>query len=395
MAKSRWLNATVFGIGMASLLSDLSHETVTSVLPGVLASMGMAAAALGSIEGIADGFSTLAKLFGGWWTDRLTRRKPLCAAGYGLMAAATAVIAAASTWAVVLAGRSLSWVARGLRTPARKTLLAEAVTAETYGRAFGFERTMDTLGAIAAPITAVALLHLGFTNRQLIAVSVLPALLATGAIALLVRETPHRAPNPRPFVESFRGLPKGFTRFLRWVGLFGAGDFAHTLMILYATFALKPSLGAAGAATAAVGLYAVHNVFYAGVSYPAGMLADRTNKRTLLAVFYGLGALTACLLATGIESFPMLVIAFAAGGLYVGGEETLEDSISAEMLPSAMRGSGFGLLALVNGLGDFFSSVMIGWLWAVFGPSVGFGFAACMMAAGAAGVWLSRNSSAQ
>ena len=132
---------------MASMFSDLSHEAVTAVLPALLASMGVAAAALGTIEGVADGLSSAAKLYGGWWADRLRHRKPLCAVGYGAMAFATAIIASAIVWPAVLVGRGLAWVARGLRTPARKALLAEAVTPQTYGRAFGFERTMDTLGA--------------------------------------------------------------------------------------------------------------------------------------------------------------------------------------------------------------------------------------------------------
>lgn len=221
---TRWLSSTVFGIGMASLLSDLSHETVTSVLPALLTSMGLAAAALGTIEGVADGLSSIAKLYGGWLTDRLQHRKPLCATGYGTMAAATGLIAMATTWPLVLAGRGLAWVARGLRTPARKALLSEAVTPETYGRAFGFERTMDTLGAVVAPMTALGLLALGLTHRQLLWLSVVPALLAVAAIIYLVRETPDRQSKPRPFLASLNGLPAEFTKFLRAVGLFGAGD---------------------------------------------------------------------------------------------------------------------------------------------------------------------------
>jgi MFS family permease len=148
----RWLSRTVVGIGLASLLSDLSHETVTSILPALLASMGVAAGALGTIEGVSDGLSSLAKLYGGWWTDRLEKRKRLCAGGYAAMAAATGVIASATAWPVLLLGRSVAWVSRGLRTPARKALLAEAVTPDNYGRAFGFERMMDTTGAILAPL---------------------------------------------------------------------------------------------------------------------------------------------------------------------------------------------------------------------------------------------------
>jgi MFS family permease len=391
--RTRWLTSTVFGIGLASLASDLSHETVTAILPALLASMGAAAAALGTIEGVADGVSSAAKLWGGWWTDRVARRKPLCAAGYAGMAGATALIAAAASWPAVLAGRSLAWLSRGLRTPARKALLADAVTPQTYGRAFGFERMMDTLGAVLAPLAALLLLRLGLTHRALLWMAVVPALLAVLAIAALVRETPHRVPKPRPFLASFTGLPPPFYGFLRGVALFGAGDFAHSLMILYAVQALTPQMGPERAAAAAVGLYALHNAVYAGVTYPAGVAADRADKRGLLSAGYLLGAFTALLLAAGAGGLPFLALVFAMGGAYVGLEETLEDSFTAEVLPAAQRGSGFGLLAVVNGLGDMASSATVGWLWATAGPAVAFGLAAALMAAGAALVWFSRSDS--
>ncbi len=114
---SNWLNATVLGIGLGSLFSDLSYEAITALLPALLASMGLAAGLLGTVEGVADGLSSAAKLFGGWWTDRLAHRKPLGVAGYAVMTAGAALIASATVWPTVLAGRVLSWIARGLRTP--------------------------------------------------------------------------------------------------------------------------------------------------------------------------------------------------------------------------------------------------------------------------------------
>jgi len=384
--RNSWLNATVLGIGMASLLSDLSHETVTSLLPGLLATLGVAAAALGTIEGVADGLSAVAKLYGGWWTDRLQRRKPLCAAGYGVMAAATLVIATAGHWIIVLSGRTLAWVARGLRTPPRKALLSEAVTADSYGRAFGFERTMDTLGAVLAPVATLFLLKAGFAPRNLMIWATLPALLAVLAITALVRETPAREPHPHRLLDSYRDLPRPYVRLLRWIGVFGAGDFAHSLMILYATSALASRHGAAEAASMAVALYALHNVCYAASSYPAGWLADRLPKQKLLSAGYALGALVALMLAWGAGSLPALAAAFALGGVYVGMEETLEDSLTAELVPQGRRGAGFGLLSIVNGAGDFFSSLMTGWLWSIAGPAAAVGFAGFLMAAGAIGV---------
>jgi MFS family permease len=336
--------------------------------------------------------SSAAKLYGGWWTDRLNRRKPLCAFGYGMMAIATAVIALATVWPLVLIGRGLAWIARGIRTPARKALLAEAVTSQTYGRAFGFERTMDTLGAVIAPLVTLALLTLGLRHREVLWISVFPALLAVAAILFLVRETADRTPSPHPFLASLRGLPKTFTRFLYGVGLFGAGDFAHSLMILYAVTALTPRFGAARAATISVGLYALHNIVYAGISYPIGVLADRMNKRVLLAFAYATGASTALLLALNLNGLTALAAVFVLGGAYVGMEETLEDSLTAELLPDILRGTGFGTMAVVNGVGDFVSSLAVGWLWATIGATAGFGFSFVLMVTGSVVVWTMRNS---
>jgi MFS family permease len=391
--RSRWLNSTVLGIGLASFFSDLSHETVTSLLPGLLATLGVAAGVLGTIEGVADGFSSVAKLYGGWWTDRLHRRKPLCAGGYGVMAGATLVIAAASHWTMVLSGRALAWIARGLRTPPRKALLAEAVEPRYFGRAFGLERMMDTLGAVVAPAATLVLLRAGFLQRELIFWATVPALLAVLAIWLLVRETPAREPHQHPLFASYRGLPPRYLRLLRWIGLFGAGDFAHSLLILYATASLTKILGAVEAAATAVGLYVLHNVCYAVSTYPAGFLADRWNKRKLLSAGYGLGALVALLLASGASSLPMLAIAFALGGTYVGVEETLEDSLAAEYVPAQQRGAGFGLLAIVNGVGDLISSLLTGWIWAAAGPGVAFGLAGLLMASGALGIAMTHSES--
>src|SRR2546423_12328297 len=158
-ARAGWLNRTVLGIGLASLFSDWSHEIATTVLPTFLATMGVAAAWLGVIEGVSDGLSSFAKMASGYYTDKLQRRKPIAVAGYLVTALGTASFGLASAaWHVLLA-RAGAWLGRGVRTPVRKALLASAVTPQTYGRAFGFERMMDTLGAIIGPASAFLLLR--------------------------------------------------------------------------------------------------------------------------------------------------------------------------------------------------------------------------------------------
>jgi MFS family permease len=366
----RWLNRTVVGIGLASLFSDWSHEIATTVMPAFLATMGVAAAWLGLIEGVSDGLSSFAKMASGYYTDRLRRRKPIAVVGYLLTALGTASFGLATAAWHVLTARAVAWLGRGVRTPIRKALLAASVTKETYGRAFGFERMMDTLGAIVGPASAFFLLQaVNHRYPTLFALTLIPGLLAAALIAFVVQEK-ERKPVPHfSFGESLRALPKNYRRFLVAVGLFGMGDFAHTLLILLATLKLTPTLGAANAASIATGLYVLHNVLYAAFSMVAGWLADRMNKGLLLASGY----FVAAVMALGVILLPMnvwtLALIFLIGGVYVGIEETLEDSFCAELVPEQHHGMAFGTLATVNGIGDLISSAVVGLLWTAFGYS--------------------------
>lgn len=381
---TRWLNSTVLGIGLASLLSDWSHEIATTAMPAFLATMGVAAAWVGLIEGVSDGLSSFAKLASGHWTDRLPRRKPVMIVGYLVTALGTASFGlATSAWHVLLA-RATAWLGRGARTPVRKAMLAAAVIRDTYGRAFGFERMMDTLGAVVGPTTAFFLLNaLGHDYSRLFLWTLLPGLGAVAAITFLVKEKQRTRVSSVSFREGLRQLPPRYREFLVAVGVFGIGDFAHTLLILLAAQSLKPSLGTAGAASAAIGLYVAHNVFYAGFAFFAGWLADRVNKARLLAAGYGLAALMALAIIVLPLGLWTLVGVFVVGGIYVAIEETLEDSLCAELVGDEQHGMAFGVLATVNGVGDFLSSVTVGVLWSAFGTSVAFGYSAILFVVGA------------
>jgi MFS family permease len=381
---SRWLNRTVLGIGLASLFSDWSHEMATTVLPAFLATMGVAAAWLGLIEGISDGLSSFAKMGSGYFTDRLQRRKPIAVIGYLVTALGTASLGlATAAWQVLLA-RALAWLGRGVRTPVRKALLAASVTRETYGRAFGFERMMDTIGAIAGPASAYFLLA-AFHHHYpgLFAVTLIPSLTAAALIAFAVKEK-SRTPVPHiSFGERLRRLPGAYRQFVLAAGLFGAGDFAHTLLILLATQKLTPAHGAATAASMAVALYVLHNVFYAAFAFVAGWLADRMKKNLLLAAGYFLAALMAVALMVLPLGVWSLALIFSLGGVYAGMEETLEDSYCAALVSEAQHGMAFGVLATVNGAGDFLSSVVVGALWTALGTTAAFGYSAVLFTAGA------------
>jgi MFS family permease len=383
--KKGWLNRTVLGVGLTSLFSDWSHETATAVLPAFLAVIGAGPAWLGAIEGIADGLSSFAKLAAGHYTDRLSKRKPLALFGYAFTAIATASFGIATHAIHVLIGRSAAWLGRGVRSPAKKALLAADVPVGAYGRAFGLERLMDTLGAILGPLTALWILQAtNHSYRKVFLWTLLPGMVAVLCFWVLVRERPVERKERKSFLLGLRALPAEFRRFLLAVGIFGAGDFSHTLLILYATKMLAAEYGMARAASMAVILYTLHNVFYAASAYLSGWLSDHVpNRRMVLSGGYGLAVVTALLLCTGTHSLWLLGGIFMLAGLYIGTEEALEDSVAAEMMPREQHGMAFGTMAAVNAVGDFLSSLLVGALWSELGVGAAFGASAVLFAAGA------------
>jgi len=370
----RWFNATVVGIGLTSLLSDWSHEIATAVLPALLVSLGAGPGWLGAIEGVSDGLSSVTKLISGHWTDRLRHRKPFVVSAYAITALATGTIGFAASGVQVLFARTAAWLARGVRNPAKKALLAASVPPEAYGRAFGLERMMDTLGAIAAPVTAIWLLRVtGHNYHEVLLWTLVPGLAAAAAFGALVRERQDEPKTKQTFLAGLRGLPESFRTLLVAAAIFGLGDFSHTLLILYATQKLTPSLGRGLATSAAIGLYLVHNAFYAGFAYVAGWLSDRASRRKIvLAGGFAIAAAMATLLASGSSLRSVLFLIFALAGTFTGVVEALEDSLTAWLVPRSQHGMAYGSLAAVNALGDFGSSVLVGALWTTVSPSTAF-----------------------
>lgn len=383
--KQRWLNRTVLGVGLTSLFSDWSHETATAILPAFLAAIGAGPAWLGAIEGVADGLSSFAKLIAGHYTDTLKRRKPLAAFGYVFTALCTASFGFATHAYHLLLARAGAWLGRGVRSPARKALLAADVPPDAYGRAFGLERLMDTLGAIVGPLTALWLLEITHHSyRKVFFWTLLPGLIAVALFWLLVRERPISVTSNRSIFAGLQALPVSFRRLLLGVGIFGAGDFSHSLLILYASRMLAPVHGPARAASLAVGLYTLHNVFYAASSYLSGWLSDHVpSRKVVLAAGYALAGITAILLCTGTHSWWVLAAIFILAGLYIGTEEPLEDSLAAELVPREQHGLAFGTLAAVNAIGDLVSSLLVGSLWSAFNVQIAFTASAILFFAGA------------
>jgi len=394
-APDGWMNRTVAGAGITSALGDFCYETTTVILPGYLAVLGIPAAALGLIEGVADAVASFTKMVSGYIADKLGHRKLLVLVGYGLTPLGQALIALALGWPLILLGRMVSWFGKGLRGPLRDAIVIQSVSPETRGRAFGFHRAADTFGAVLGPLLGVALLGLAQgwhwsddtgPFRFVLWLSLIPGVLAVIAFLTLVQD-PQHSPNPTlKFFGSLRGLPSRFRRYLGAVGLFGVGDFSHALLILAATTLLTPSIGVVQAAQVAGLLYVWRNVVQVAASWPVGWVADRVGHLPVLLAGYALGVTTAALTAlafwSSVRSVPLLAGIFFVAGLYVAVQEALESTVTADMAPTETMTMSIGALGTVNGVAKFLSSATVGVLWTAVSPVCAFALAAALMGAG-------------
>ncbi|HEV8555779.1 MAG TPA: MFS transporter [Actinophytocola sp.] len=388
-----WLTPGVRGIGAASFFSDVGHEVPTALLASlVTGTLGAPAAALGLIEGVGDALAGAGRFVGGPLADDPGRRKRIAVGGYTTTAVLSSLIGVAGNAVVVGLLRGGAWAARGLRVPARNALLADAVPASVYGRAYGFERAGDNLGAIVGPLLALGLVTV-FSVRTAILLSVVPGLLAAVAMIYAIRHVRQPAERPRqPLRIRVRPVLRGrLGRLLGAVTLFEIGNLAVTLLILRATDLLTPEHGLEAATRIALLLYIGYNVAATLASYPAGALSDRLGPLVVIAVGVALFLVGYLIFAVTGPAVAVLALAFVAGGVGIGCVETAEHAAVAALAPEPLRGSAFGLLATVQAGGNLAASTVAGLLYTVASPAVAFGYTGACMALALAGLgWAAR-----
>lgn len=378
----RWLTRPVAGIGAASLLSDVGHEVPTALLPGFLtATLGAPAAALGLIEGIADGGAGVAKLVGGAIADDPKRRVPTAVGGYATTAVLSGLIGVTTAAWQVAVLRTGAWAARGIRGPSRNAILADAVPASAYGRAYGFERAMDNLGAVLGPLLALALVALTSVRTAML-IAIVPGLCAALAILYAARfvATPKVRAHPKLRIRIRPVLRGQLGRLMLAIAAFELGNLAATLLILRATELLTPSRGQDAATELALLLYLAYNVAGTLSSVPAGHVGDRRGTTRALAF----GVVSFLLAYVGLAvvgaNAAALAVLFVLAGVGIGFVETAESAAVATHAPEEIRGSAFGLLAATQSIGNLLASGIAGLLWTVASPGVAFAWAATWMA---------------
>ena len=382
------LGRNVTSLGAVSFLTDVATEMTYPLLPIFLATvLGASATYVGTIEGIAESTAALLKLAGGWWSDRLSRRKPLVLAGYAIASAVRPFIGLAQSAAQVLGIRVADRVGKGIRSSPRDALIADSVDAGLRGRAFGFHNAADNAGAMLGPLLAFACLRWGGLQlRTVFLLTAIPGALAVLTLLVGVREVPRTASPPQQGdAEGNAGLQTPPTplggRFWAYLGVllvFTLGNSTDAFLLLRA--------GQLGVSAALVPiLWALLNCVKAASNTPGGILSDRIGRKPLIVAGWLVYAAVYFLFGRAGQRWHVWAL-FAVYGLYFGLTEGVEKALVTDLVPADRRGSAFGWYNLAIGVGALPASLLFGALWDRWGSAVAFDFGALLALVAAIGM---------
>ena len=372
----RALPRAVWALGLTSLFMDISSELIHGLLPLFLVvNLGASAAVLGLVEGVAEATAQVTRVFSGWLSDRLGKRKALAVAGYGLAAVTKPLFPLANSIGLVLIARFLDRIGKGIRAAPRDALITDITPADKRGAAFGLRQSLDTVGATIGPALAIGLMYLFNDDiRAVLWFAVIPAAIAVGILVFGVKE-PARPPGHAPIpiqAKEIALLSRSYWLVVAAGAIFTLARFSEAFLVIRAHDG-----GLATAWTPAV--IAVMSLVFAASAYPAGRLQDRIGAKPLLLL--GLVVLIAAdlFLAFG-QTLLGTFLGIALWGLHMGLTQGVLAALVAASAPSRLRGTAFGLFGLVTGLFALIASVLAGVLWTAIGPAATFaagaGFAA-------------------
>jgi MFS family permease len=345
----------IYLLGLVSLLNDASSEIIEPIQPLFISSLGAGGLAIGLIGGLSDGLPSLLKLLSGYWSDRLKRRKPLVAAGYGISAVGKLLLALSSTWQQVFILKTLERSGKGIRSAPRDAIIAESAPREMRGRGFGIHRALDSLGAVIGSVLAYLLWQGGMDFRTIFVVAGIVAFVA------LLPLIPVKERNKSP-VNCLRpglsNLSPDLGRFVVIASLFALGNFSYMFFILRAQefFSGKMAIGAP------LLLYVLFNLVYTIFSIPSGSWSDRVGRKKVLSVGYLLFGLVSLGFAL-VASAPGLVLLFALYGLVFAIVDGAERSFVSDLCEADVRGTGLGVYYGAVGVSALGSGVVAGSLW--------------------------------
>src|ERR1035441_8875024 len=385
----------IYVFGATSFLNDTASEMAYWVLPAFLASLGAGPAQLGIIEGVAESVASFAKLFSGYIADKVSERKPIVVAGYFVANAVKPLLALVSSWGQILGIRFSDRLAKGIRGTARDVMVAESVDRSTLGSAYGLIQAMDSAGAIAGPLLALAVIG-RFGMRGVFASAAIPGALCVIVAWIGIREV-HRARKPlteagdpalpRPPVAaelrsavptqtggdarrstgSISWLPKlpgGFYYVLAVVTLFSLGNSSDMFLVLRAG-----NIGIPASRAPLLGL--VFNIMFTLFSWPAGKFSDRFSRSAIAAAGYFVFAIVYFVFARAPSQLAIW-LSMAFYGLFYALTNAVLKALVVESVESDVRGRALGIFSFLTSVTTLLSSVITGALWKVYGPAVPF-----------------------
>jgi len=356
-------------VGFVSLFTDLSSQMVFPVVPLFLLSLGASAWVVGLVEGAAETTASLLKVFSGYWSDKIKRRKPFVFAGYGLSSLTKPLFAFGQIWQFVLFFRVVERVGKGIRDAPRDAIIAESVDVSIRGKAYGFQRAMDGIGSFSGAIIAVILLPL-FGYRDLFLIAFIPGVIAVLFILFIKEKQEPKIPIKYPSTPlrvSIKRLPRNLQIFILVSTIFACANFGYAFLIIKAKY-----VGFSDNITLL--LYVLFYIVYTLFTIPAGMLSDRIGRKPVLVAGYVLFAATAvCLVFT--SQLSMLIFVFILYGIFFGLIDGVQRAFVVDLAPSNLKGTALGTFHTATGLIALPAGFIAGILWDSISPEATFLFA--------------------
>jgi MFS family permease len=378
----------VWALGFVSLLMDISSEMIHGLLPVFLTTvLGASVEMVGLIEGVGEATASITKLFSGWISDKLGKRKTLSVIGYGLGALSKPLFAVAPTAYLVLGARFSDRVGKGIRGAPRDAMVGDMVPAGQRVAAYGLRQALDTVGAFGGPLLAIALMAALHNNFRLIFwIAVIPGLIAVLVLIVGVKEPPHKTSTTQSPIK-FTDLKTIGITFWIVVGI-GA---VLTLARFSEAFLILRAQNAGLSLALAPLVLVIMNIVYALSSYPLGALSDRIDRKTMLAMGF-ITLIASDLVLAAASNFTIVVLGIALWGLHMGMTQGPLSALVADEAPAHLRATAFGVFNFASGVALLLASLIAGLLWEQIGPSATFVAGAAFSALGLLTLFLTRRA---
>ena len=382
LQKPSFLATNVLALSIVSMLSDLSTEMIQPILPLFLVgALGASYSIVGLVEGSSDAATSIVKLISGWYSDRLSKRKPFVVAGYLPTAVLKPLLYFVQTPLQVLAIRVPDRIGKGIRGPPRDALIAESVDKQHLGKAFGFHRALDSFGAVLGSILGFVFLVIivgnsSDTYRIIFVISAIPAIASVVIGQVFVKEikpavTIKRDKQHTSFLKAIKSFDAKLKFFLIFTSIFALANFNISFFILKAK-----DTGLSD--TNVVLLYVLYNIMYTAVSYPFGVVADRVGRDKVIMMGFGVFIFATLGFAYFSSSLVNIVILFAILGVYIGIFDGSQKAYVSEIANPSLKATALGTVATLTGIITLPSSIVAGVLWDMFGSPATFEFGAAV-----------------